>query len=104
MTSRVFLSGPGECTLHATECGAGIGMFFLVERCQTLLLSGPRAVYSPSLYLDSYGECSAGHNRPLYLSHARQQRLLTLYTSHEVAKEVVRVRLGGRSVIRLNYF
>lgn len=25
--------GEGECTLHARECGGGIGVFFLVQRC-----------------------------------------------------------------------
>jgi hypothetical protein len=104
VTSRLFLSGPGECTLHAVECGAGIGLFYLVEKCQSLLLSGPRAVYAPSIYLDDDGECSTGHSRPLLLSQSRLQHLQALYTNHEVAKEVIRTRLSERSIIRLNYY
>jgi hypothetical protein len=61
-------------------------------------------VYAPSLYLDDYGECSTGHSRPLFLSQSRLQRLQSLYANHAVAKEVIRLRLGERSIIRLNYY
>jgi len=47
---------PGECTMHAARCNAGIGCFFLVQRFQTLLLNGPFACYHQPIYVDRHGE------------------------------------------------
>ena len=103
-TTRRAITQPGECTRHAKECGAGVGVFYLVEKCNTLLLVDSRACYYPSLYVDEYGECSTGHNRPLYLSKVRFEKLQALYSNHEILKEIVRIRLGERSVIRHNFY
>lgn len=106
---------PGECTLHSLECGSGVGVFYLVSSCQTLLCRAGRAIIAPSIYVDATGEAaqdrsaagtvlSSGENRPMYLSEKRLRKLEDWYLSHVVAKEVTRKRQGERSVIRLNWF
>lgn len=106
---------PGECTLHSLECGSGIGVFYLVSSCQTLLCRAGRAIIAPSIYVDSTGEAiqdrsaagtmlSSGENRPMFLSEKRLRKLEEWYLSHAVAKEVTRKRQGERSVIRINWF
>lgn len=104
--SRLDRNSAGECTLHARSCGAGIGVFFLVQHCQVILIRGSRGVYSPSLYLDSSGEVSEnrGQNKPLFLSTKRYKKLEEMYVNHQVGKEVVRKRASAESVIRLNWF
>jgi E3 ubiquitin-protein ligase UBR2 len=105
-TAGVFDTSAGECTLHARSCGAGVGVFFLVQQCQGLLIRGTRAVYWPSLYLDSSGEVNdrQGQNRPLFLSAKRYKKLEEMYLNHQIAKELVRKRASAESVIRLNWF
>jgi hypothetical protein len=95
-------SNPGECTLHAMSCGAGIGIFFLVQFCRVLLVRSSRACYYPSIYVDETGEPGEGrgHNRPTYLSSKRYQTLQDLYLAHNIAKEVTRMRATSESVIR----
>jgi hypothetical protein len=102
----IFDAPAGECTLHARSCGAGTGVFVLVQQCQVLLVRGSRSVYWPSLYLDSSGEVNEqrGQNRPLFLSAKRYKKLEDLYLSHQIAKELVRKRATAESVIRLNWF
>jgi hypothetical protein len=36
--------------------GLGVGVFLLVQRCAVLLVSGSKAAYFPSLYVDGHGE------------------------------------------------
>lgn len=102
----VYDSAAGECTLHARSCGAGTGVFFLVQQCQGLLIRGARSVYWPSLYLDSSGEVNEqrGQNKPLFLSMKRYRKLEDLYMNHQIAKEIVRKRASAESVIRLSWF
>ena len=61
---------PGECTLHARTCGAGVGVFFFILHNWVLLMRGGRASKYGALYLDSNGETGEGRgqNRPLMLS------------------------------------
>ena len=63
----------GECTLHSRQCGAGVGMFFLVQQYCVLLIRDSRASYHPSLYQDASGEVKQpkGQHRPMFLSEKR---------------------------------
>ncbi|CAN0327572.1 unnamed protein product, partial [Ectocarpus sp. 8 AP-2014] len=93
---QVFAAGAkgmghvGECTLHARECGAGVGVFFLVQRCVVLLIRDSRGAYYPSIYLDDHGEEDAQlrRGRPLFLNKHRYDSLKQLYLRHKVAQEV----------------
>ncbi len=93
---------PGECTIHAERCGAGVGVFFLLHQCQVLLIRSARAIYYPSIYLDESGETneSGFQNKPMYLSQKRYRKLEELYIGHQVGKEVARKRVNSDSVIR----
>lgn len=64
----------GALTRHASECGAGSGVFFLLHRCLTVLLRGPYAAYWMSPYVDEHGEEDHGlkRGRPLHLSTERR--------------------------------
>lgn len=98
---------PGECTLHSRCCGAGIGLFFLVQRCCLLLIRGSHAIYSYSLYLDANGDAgdsSRGHNRPLYLSQRRLQKIEQLYLTHALPAELARRRATADRVVRQNWY
>jgi len=100
-------SGVGALTRHACgECGEGIGLFFLVHKCQTVLLRGPHAAYWSSPFLDDFGEEDSGlrRGRPLRLDAARMASLHQLWTRHAVAAEVVRERSVRDRVIRDNYW
>lgn len=95
----------GECTFHARQCGGGIGVFFIVQKCTTLLVRDSRSVYHPSLYLDQHGEEDTGlrRGRPLYLNDKRYTRLQHLYLQHRVAQEVTSRRCAADRVIRDNF-
>ena len=96
----------GECTLHAQRCGAGIGVFYLVQRATALLVKNSLACYYPSMYVDCHGEVDKmlSRNKPLYLSEKRYAKLEAIYMSHEVAKEVVRVRASAERILHPNWF
>jgi hypothetical protein len=101
-TSRLrMVRDPGECTLHSRDCGAGVGVFFLLKQCKVLLIRDNHCVTLPSIYLDSRGEAgeSRFHVRPLFLSTKRYQRLKELYLKHLIGREVARVRSSGDEVI-----
>ncbi len=104
--SGMFINNAGECTIHARSCGAGLGVFFLVQQCQVLLIRGSRGTYWPSLYLDSSGEVNEqrGQNRPLFLSTKRYKKLEEMYLNHQVSKEIVRKRSSAETVIRMDWF
>jgi hypothetical protein len=93
---------PGECCLHSERCGAGIGVFFLVQHCQVLFMRGGRAIYFPSIYLDELGETSETNiqNKPMYLSLKRYRKIEEMYVMHQIAREVVTKRVTADSVIR----
>ena len=105
-TGQESNNNPGECTLHTSLCGAGIGVFYHIQLCRVLLIRGTRASYSSSIYLDDTGEVSdtLGRNRPMYLSMKRYQKLAELYSSHQIGKEVARKRATSDSVIRQYWY
>jgi hypothetical protein len=47
-----------ECSRHANEGYAGIGIFLLMQSTHLLVMRGDRACILPSLYLDQHGEVS----------------------------------------------
>jgi hypothetical protein len=51
-------AGPGFPTsfLHSIQCGAGTGMFLLVNSSTVVVIRGPRATLWGSIYLDDHGE------------------------------------------------
>ena len=69
-------------------CGAGYGMFLLVQYSQTVLLSrhkGEGCLWL-SPYLDSHREEDVGltRGRPLYLDAHRYQQLKLLWLEHKL--------------------
>ena len=97
---------PGEATLHARECGSGVGVFFLAHKGTVLLLRGSRAIYYPSVYVDQNGESGEGlhNNRPLFLSAKKYRKLEELYLKHQIGTEVTRNRSTADKNIRLNWY
>jgi len=59
--------GKGECTKHSYTCGAGAGIYFLVQDCVGLIVHGQKAAYVLSPYVDFYGETPQYRGRPLNL-------------------------------------
>ena len=59
--------GKGECTKHSYTCGAGAGIYFLVQDCVGLIIHGQKAAYILSPYVDFYGETPQYRGRPLNL-------------------------------------
>ena len=101
------IADAGECTLHARRCGAGIGVFLLVQRCCVLIMRNQRACFAPSLtpYVDRNGERAdhSGLTQPykqLYFNARRYRRLEELYFRHELAREIVRQRIHEEKIIR----
>jgi hypothetical protein len=60
--------GKGECTRHAYKCGAGAGIYFLVQECVGLIIHGQKAAYVHSPYVDFYGETPQYRGRPLNIA------------------------------------
>jgi len=96
----------GECTLHARSLGAGVGVFFLVQKCTVLVIRDSHAAYLPSLYLDINGEEDPGLRRgkPLFLSRERYNQLRTMYATHQLGPKVCSLRSVADRVIRENYY
>ncbi|XP_064614037.1 LOW QUALITY PROTEIN: E3 ubiquitin-protein ligase ubr3-like [Liolophura sinensis] len=73
-----------ECVEHSIECGAGTGIFLLVNSSVIVVVRGPRATLWGSVYLDEHGEEDRDLKRgkPLYLSEDRYHLLETQWLSH----------------------
>jgi hypothetical protein len=86
MTSTDEGQDEPACVLHARECGAGCGIFYLVHEGRVLLVDSGAAAYFPSIYLDSHGEEDPMLRRgqPLYLNSRRQTALHRLWLTHAV--------------------
>ena len=92
-------SGKGECTRHSFKCGAGAGMFFLLQECSGLIMHKTKAAYIHSPYVDSHGETPQYRGRPLNLDLDRYEHLRELWYSHGVRQKVVAERVGTRQMI-----
>ena len=97
-------NGKGECTKHAFECGAGAGIFFLVQECTGLIIHGQKAAYIVSPYVDSYGETPQYRGRPLDLDLNRYRILQSLWAGHGVRERVVAERTNTRHVLIPNFY
>ncbi|XP_035829845.1 E3 ubiquitin-protein ligase UBR3 isoform X2 [Aplysia californica] len=73
-----------ESVAHSIDCGAGTGMFLLVNSSIVIVVRGPRATPWGSVYLDEHGEEDRDLKRgkPLFLSMARYSLLETQWLSH----------------------
>ncbi|RUS88154.1 hypothetical protein EGW08_004116 [Elysia chlorotica] len=73
-----------ESVAHSISCGAGTGMFLLVNSSLVVIIRGPRAALWGSVYLDEHGEEDRDLKRgkPLFLSMARYNLLESQWLSH----------------------
>jgi len=97
-------AGKGECTDHAYKCGAGSGVFFLLQECVSLIVYGGKAAYIHSPYVDSHGETPQYRGRPLNLDMNRYGILQELWSGHLVREKVVSERGSSRQVIIPGYY
>jgi hypothetical protein len=97
-------NGKGECTKHATKCGAGSCIFFLLQECQGLIMHGNKAVYLQSPYVDSHGETPQYRGRPLNLDVDRYDIFRELWTGHGIRQKVVQERGSARQVIIADFY
>lgn len=90
--------GKGECTRHSYKCGAGAGMFFLLQECSGLIMHKSKAAYIHSPYVDSHGETPQYRGRPLNLDLDRYEHLRQVWYGHSVRQQVVAERGSSRQV------
>ena len=87
-------NGRGECTKHALRCGAGCGIFFLLQECRGLIMHGHRSAYIHSPYVDSHGETPQYRGRPLNLDLNRYEKLREMWVGHLVRETVITKRVS----------
>ncbi|GAB1601060.1 E3 ubiquitin-protein ligase UBR3-like [Argonauta hians] len=73
-----------ECVQHSINCGAGTGVFLLVNSSIVVVIRGQRAALWGSVYLDKHGEEDEELRRgkPLYLSEERYRLLEQQWRTH----------------------
>ena len=96
--------GKGECTKHALKCGAGCGIFFLLQECLALIMHGGKAAYVHSPYVDAHGETPQYRGRPLNLDRERYDVLAELWNGHLIRERVIAERSTSRQVIIANFY
>jgi Proteolysis_6 C-terminal len=96
--------GKGECTRHSNKCGAGAGLFFLLQECSGLIMHKSKAAYIHSPYVDSHGETPQYRGRPLNLDLDRYEHLREVWFSHGVRQKVVAERGSSRQVILPDFY
>lgn len=97
-------SGKSECTRHSYKCGAGAGLFFLLQECSGLIMHKSKAAYIHSPYVDSHGETPQYRGRPLNLDLDRYEHLREVWFSHGVRQKVVAERGSSRQVILPDFY
>jgi Proteolysis_6 C-terminal len=97
-------AGKGECTRHSYKCGAGAGMFFLLQECSGLIMHKSKAAYIHSPYVDSHGETPQYRGRPLNLDLDRYEHLREVWYGHAVRQQVVAERGSSRQVILPDFY
>ena len=98
-------SGSGECTRHSYVCGAGAGIFFLLQECVSILMYKEKATYFHSPYVDSHGETHMSRGRPLNIDIERYETLVGLYSGHLLRQQVISERSkSSRQNIISNYY
>lgn len=96
--------GKGECTRHSYKCGAGAGMFFLLQECSGLIMHKSKAAYIHSPYVDSHGETPQFRGRPLNLDLVRYEHLREIWMGHAVRQTVVAERGSSKQVILHDFY
>jgi len=91
--------GRGECTRHSNKCGAGAGMFFLLQECAGLIMHNGKAAYIHSPYVDSHGETPQYRGRPLNLDLDRYGHLREVWSGHSIRQQVLAERESSRQLI-----
>ncbi len=91
--------GRGECTRHSYKCGAGAGMFFLLQECAGLIMHNGKAAYIHSPYVDSHGETPQYRGRPLNLDLDRYGHLQEVWSGHNIRQQVLAERESSRQII-----
>ena len=96
--------GKGECTKHSHQCGAGTGMFFLLQECTGLIMHNGKAAYIHSPYVDSHGETPQYRGRPLNLDLGRYDHLREVWSGHAVRQQVTAERSSVRQIIVPDFY
>jgi Proteolysis_6 C-terminal len=96
--------GKSECTRHSYKCGAGTGLFFLLQECSGLIMHKGKAAYIHSPYVDSHGETPQYRGRPLNLDLARYDHLREVWSGHGVRQQVLAERGSSRQVIVPDFY
>uniref|UniRef100_A0A8D2Q989 E3 ubiquitin-protein ligase n=1 Tax=Varanus komodoensis TaxID=61221 RepID=A0A8D2Q989_VARKO len=73
-----------ECVLHSQNCGAGTGIFLLINASVIIIIRGNRFCLWGSVYLDAHGEEDRDLRRgkPLYICKERYRVLEQQWVSH----------------------
>ncbi|XP_059822600.1 E3 ubiquitin-protein ligase ubr3 isoform X1 [Hypanus sabinus] len=73
-----------ECVLHSQNCGAGTGIFLLINASVIIVIRGHRFCVWGSVYLDTHGEEDRDLRRgkPLYLCSERYKVLEQQWVTH----------------------
>ncbi|XP_053554395.1 LOW QUALITY PROTEIN: E3 ubiquitin-protein ligase UBR3 [Bombina bombina] len=73
-----------ECVLHSQNCGAGTGIFLLINASVIIIIRGHRFCLWGSVYLDAHGEEDRDLRRgkPLYICKERYKVLEQQWVSH----------------------
>ena len=98
--------GKGECTRHASKCGGGCGIFFLLQDCICLAMHKEKAAYITSPYVDSHGETPQYRGRPLNMDESRYEFLHELWSGHMLREHVIaeRSRSTRNLLIASNFY
>lgn len=74
----------GKITVHAHECGAGVGLFLILKSTSVQVIRKARSTMWGSPYLDVHGEEDKRFSRgkPLYLNEERYESLQRLWLTH----------------------
>ena len=94
--------GKGECTRHSYTCGAGTGIFFLLQDYVGVIMHKGFGSYIRSIYVDSHGETPVG--RPLFLDVTRYEHLRSLWFGHGVRQQVIAEREATQQGIVPNFY
>ncbi|XP_077304089.1 E3 ubiquitin-protein ligase UBR3 isoform X2 [Lithobates pipiens] len=73
-----------ECVLHSQNCGAGTGIFLLINASVIIIIRGHRFCLWGSVYLDVHGEedRELRRGKPLYLCKERYSMLEQQWVTH----------------------
>lgn len=96
--------GKAECTRHSFKCGAGTGLFFLLQECAGLIMHNGKAAYIHSPFVDSHGETPQYRGRPLNLDLDRYDHLHEVWAGHAIRQQVVAERGGSRQIIVADFY